>query len=95
MPESRDWKTVLEDDPFKTAEYSYSENVDARNFPNGEYPAIEGIPGEIHEIMVRKEEGKYSIQLTIFMDDLEGISEEEVTARLKVLGADPNTDWES
>lgn len=90
MPESRDWKTVLEDDPFKSAEYLYSENVDTR-----EQPRIEGIPGDIHEIEVFKKDGKYSICLKIFMDDLEGLTEEEVTARLKALGADPNTGWES
>ena len=90
-----DWKSALEADPFKTAEYAYSENVSAGDFPNGEYPPIEDIPGEIHEILVRKEEGKYSIQLTIWMDDLEGISEEEVVERIKALGADPNDGWTS
>lgn len=87
-----DWKTALENCSVKASLYAYAEAIEAKD-----QPQVEGIPGEITEIHVKKEgEGKYSMLLTVLMDGVpeEGVSEEEINHRLKVLGADPNADWE-
>ena len=87
------WKTALESCNARGSLYPYADTIHA-----DDQPKVEGIPGDITEIQVIEEdEGKYSMIVTVLMDGVpeEGVSESEISARLKVLGADPNTGWES
>lgn len=85
------WKQALEDCPVKSSSYPYCEIVHA-----DDQPQVPGIPGDIQSIQVdeAEEKGRYDILVTIIMQDMENLTEEELVKRLRALGADPNADWE-
>lgn len=85
------WKEALENSSISMAVYPYAEVG-----PGYDQPQVEGIPGDIQEILI-KEEGKgYIMIVTVLVDGVseDGVSEDEITARLRELVADPNNDWE-
>lgn len=83
------WKRALERCPVKSTGYPYAELIHA-----DDQPKIEGIQGDITEILITREIKGYSILLTVLVNDLEEVSEEQITKRLRALGADPDEGWE-
>ena len=85
------WKEAMENGSTDMAAYSYAELI-----PADEQPQVEGIPGDILEILIKEEKKGYIMIVTVLVDGVspDGVTEDEINARLREMGADPDNNWE-
>jgi len=84
------WKQALEASNVGAANYPYAELIEG-----DKQPRISGLFGDITEILVSREGvNRYSLLVTVLVEDLDNANAEQISARLREFGADPDDGWE-